>query len=182
MAGLCQKNESRYWRFEEKPFFRVKFQYLVWQSSTFYVFVCWFPASAALRGIKPPHRTLPRGALPSMRSCVEKWRSIILLPVVEKMTIFQNLVVRICWDLAEFLLATQFSWPKFKKKLNQTEKFCRIFCWRVTHYFLKKIQKFSVRMLSNWYHETRFVYCKFCTKEEEKLMTGFFANWRKLNF
>ena len=37
------------------------------------------------------------------------------------MTIFQNLEIKICWNLAaEFLLTSQFIWPKLEN-LNQAE-------------------------------------------------------------
>ena len=37
----------------------------------FKLFLCWFSASRAPRGIKPPQRAIPRGALPRMRNCVK---------------------------------------------------------------------------------------------------------------
>ena len=55
------------------------------------------------------------------------------------MTIFQNLVIKIFWNLAEFLLTSQFMW-RMLENVNQTEEFRRIFCCSVIHYFLKKLK------------------------------------------
>ena len=117
------------------------------------------------------------------RACAVVWKIVIdpITVCIWKMTIFQILVNKICVNLAEFRLTSQFTWRSLEN-LNQNEEFRRISCCKVIRYFLKKISKFSVRMSWNWYHEIRFVYCRLCTKQEEKLIAAFFCKLEKTEF
>ena len=95
-------------------------------------------------------------------------------------TIFQNLLMKILWYLAELLLLSHFNHENFKMEVEQT-------IWFLTHliitvqlyYWLSR--KPSVKIGSNKFQMVMINHSKLCSSLQENL-SEFYVNWAKVKF